>query len=197
MTLIPLWVSFRLVILPHSRPLFKNRYTGTVALRFSCTDWRGYNPACKQVTAFMKKQYLFFAIALLAVVLGLTAYQNRQALRNHAFNLTGEEGLASQAGGLAQLTLNLTYPPLDLQPYAEIEYADVNPFGINTFLHQEVEPAKREEQVRLIAEAGFHWIRQEFSWQDIEIHGRGDFIDRRNDPAGIDAWGSNMTRLLI
>jgi hypothetical protein len=136
----------------------------------------------------MKKRYLLFFVPLLVVVLALVAYQCRQVLHDRAFELTGEEELVSQAGGLAQLALNLTYPPLDLQPYVEIEYADVNPFGINTFLHQEVEPAKREEQVRLIAEAGFHWIRQEFSWQDIEIHGRGDFIDRRNDPAGIDAW---------
>jgi hypothetical protein len=137
----------------------------------------------------MKKQVLLYLlIILLVTALGLIAYQCRKALRERAFELTGEEGLASQAGGLAQLALNLTYPPLDLQPYAPVEYVGVNPFGINTFLHQEVEPAKREEQVRLIAEAGFHWIRQEFSWQDIEIHGRGDFIDRRNDPAGIDAW---------
>ncbi|MEZ4516994.1 MAG: hypothetical protein R3C44_09220 [Chloroflexota bacterium] len=32
------------------------------------------------------------------------------------------------------------------------------------------------------------FLRQEFPWEDIEIHGKGDFIDRRNDPAGIGAW---------
>ncbi len=105
-----------------------------------------------------------------------------------AFELTGEEGTGSQVSALPQLAQNILYPPLRLDPYAEIEHADVNPFGINTFLHQEVEVAKRERQVRLISEAGFHWLRQEFPWQDIEIHGRGDFIDRRNDPDGIDAW---------
>ena len=61
-----------------------------------------------------------------------------------------------------------------------IQHAGVNPYGINTFLEQEVEPAKREQQVQMIAEAGFHWIRQEFPWEDIEITARGDFQDRRN-----------------
>ena len=36
--------------------------------------------------------------------------------------------------------------------------------------------------------AGFKYIRQQFPWEDIEIHGKGDFTDRRNEPAGIDAW---------
>jgi hypothetical protein len=46
----------------------------------------------------------------------------------------------------------------------------------------------------MIADAGFHWIRQEFPWEDIEIHGKGDFVDRRNDLDGdgqvdpVDAW---------
>jgi len=30
--------------------------------------------------------------------------------------------------------------------------------------------------------AGFHWLRQEFTWEDIEIHGKGDFEDRRHQP---------------
>ena len=36
----------------------------------------------------------------------------------------------------------------------------------------------------MIADAGFVWLRQEFPWEDIEIHGRGDFEDRRNDRNG-------------
>ncbi|MCP4425485.1 MAG: glycoside hydrolase family 5 protein, partial [Chloroflexi bacterium] len=44
--------------------------------------------------------------------------------------------------------------------------------------------------LQLINEAGFRWIRQEFVWEDIEIHGKGDFEDRRNvDSIGVvDAW---------
>jgi hypothetical protein len=135
----------------------------------------------------MQRKHL--VAGLVVVLLGaLAAFGSRAALRVRAFALTGEEDLSAQVNGLAQYALNLTYRHPDTQPYAAVDHAGVNPFGINTFLHHEVEAAKREEQVRLIAEAGFHWIRQEFPWEDIEIHGRGDFIDRRNDPAGIDAW---------
>jgi hypothetical protein len=138
----------------------------------------------------MRKKHLVVA-ALAIVLLGIAALSLpgfRAGLRARAFALTGEEDLSAQVNGLAQYALNLTYRHPDTQPYAAVEHAGENPFGINTFLHHEVEVAKREEQVRLIAEAGFTWIRQEFPWEDIEIHGRGDFLDRRNDPAGVDAW---------
>lgn len=69
-----------------------------------------------------------------------------------------------------------------------------NPLGINTFLDLEVEVSKRERSLQMIADAGFAWIRQQFRWDDIEISGRGDFSDARNDVNGdgvrdaIDAW---------
>ncbi|HEC21875.1 MAG TPA: hypothetical protein ENI95_03040 [Chloroflexi bacterium] len=133
----------------------------------------------------MQRKHLTIGLLVFALALGAAGLL---WLRAHAFDLTGEEDLTSQIGGLAQLALNVVYRRPETQPFAAIEHTGVNPFGINTFLHQEVEVSKREEQVRLIAEAGFHWIRQEFPWEDIEIHGRGDFVDRRNDPEGIDAW---------
>ena len=37
-------------------------------------------------------------------------------------------------------------------------------------------------------DAGFRFMRQEFQWEDIEIHAKGDFVDRRNDEDGVDAW---------
>lgn len=127
---------------------------------------------------------LLLAIAALIVM----GYATQGQWHTWGFSLTGEEEPLAQLRGMVQLALNLTHPPLALEPYAEINYNGVNPFGINTFLHLEVEPQKREETLRLIAAAGFRWIRQEFPWEDIEIHGRGDFVDRRNDPNGIDAW---------
>jgi hypothetical protein len=74
------------------------------------------------------------------------------------------------------------------RPNTSIAYSGVSPFGVNTFLEQEVEPAKRERQMQMIAAAGFRWIRQEFAWADIEIAAKGDFVDRRNDPNGVNAW---------
>ncbi|MBN1429760.1 MAG: hypothetical protein JXB07_15430 [Anaerolineae bacterium] len=136
----------------------------------------------------MKTLRNFLVFLLIFILIGAGCYVARDELRQQSFHLTGEEEMAPQILGMAQLGLNLTHPPLQTHPYAAIRHTGITPFGINTFLQHEVEPAKREESARLISEAGFRWIRQEFPWQDIEIAGRGDFIDRRNDPAGIDAW---------
>jgi hypothetical protein len=110
------------------------------------------------------------------------------------FAWTGEEEPLGQARGMLQLAGNLLRPRPRTARYVPVAHTGVNPFGINVFLEQEVEPAKRERAVQMIAEAGFHWIRQEFPWEDIEIHGKGDFVDRRNDldgdgqPDPVDAW---------
>ncbi|MFN8563801.1 MAG: hypothetical protein U0703_19775 [Anaerolineae bacterium] len=68
---------------------------------------------------------------------------------------------------------NATRAQPDTAPDVAIQHAGVNPYGINTFLEQEVEPAKRKGA--MIAEAGFHWLRQEIPGRDIEIHARGDY----------------------
>ncbi|HDN79274.1 MAG TPA: hypothetical protein ENG33_02255 [Chloroflexi bacterium] len=105
------------------------------------------------------------------------------AFRSSAlFYYTGEEAPFAQLAALTQLLSSHLRPWPVTQPYVPVAYAGVNPFGINTFLEQEVEPEKREQAVKMIAEAGFHWIRQEFPWEDIEIHGKGDFEDRRHKP---------------
>jgi hypothetical protein len=98
------------------------------------------------------------------------------------FELTGEEDFLPQLRGLSQLGVGRLRPQPQTAPYAPVAHAGVNPFGINVFLEQEVEPQKRERALEMIAAAGFHWIRQEFPWEDIEIHGKGDFEDRRHEP---------------
>lgn len=137
-----------------------------------------------------RRRSRFLRVAGFLVLVGLLvagAYLARQPIQAALFNLTGEERFFSQIKGLTDLSADLLRPRLHLAPDAPVRYADVNPFGINVFLNEEVEPAKREETVRLAAEAGFHWLRQEFPWQDIEIHGKDDFEDRRNPPAK-SAW---------
>lgn len=112
---------------------------------------------------------------------------NRPALAAWAFSVTGEEQPAAQARALWNIAVGALRPPLDLRPETPIQHNGVNPFGINTFLQQEVEPAKRQRQVELIAAAGFHWLRQEFPWADIEISAKGNFEDCRNGPC-LSAW---------
>jgi hypothetical protein len=135
----------------------------------------------------MKRRFRIILFCVAAVLLDALFFF-RDGLSQVLFDWTGEEAWAGQARAVLQLATGRLRPQPDTRPDASILYANVNPYGINTFLQDEVELAKREKQVQLIAEAGFYWIRQEFPWEDIEIHGKGDYVDRRNDPAGIDAW---------
>ena len=98
------------------------------------------------------------------------------------FNRTGEEDLLPQVRGMAQLATNILHSQPRTAPDMPVAHAGVNPFGINVFLNEEVEVWKREQSLQMIADAGFHWVRQEFPWEDIEIHGKGDFEDRRHEP---------------
>ena len=99
-----------------------------------------------------------------------------------AYAVTGEENSLARWRGLVQYLTNPLRPAPLLAPHVPVAHTDDPPFGVNTFLEQEAEPEKRERTVRMIAEAGFRWIRQEFPWADIEIHGKGDFEDRRHWP---------------
>jgi hypothetical protein len=100
--------------------------------------------------------------------------------------LTGEEDLREQVKGtLALAYLSLTRSAPDTAPYTPIRHAGLSPYGVNTFLEQEPDPEKVERTLAAIAEAGFHWIRQEFPWEDIEISAKGDFWDHKWDQ---DAW---------
>lgn len=52
-----------------------------------------------------------------------------------------------------------------------------NPLGVNTFLEQEVEPEKRARALTLARDAGFHWVRQQFRWEEIEPLAKGVYVD--------------------
>jgi hypothetical protein len=123
---------------------------------------------------------LIFVVLL--VLVGLSLFASRVSLHRLLLNWTGEEDLLPQVRGVFQLVSNLTRPQPETKPHVSVAHTDVSPFGINVFLQQEVEPEKRERALQMISEAGFKWIRQEFPWEDIEIHGKGDFEDRRHEP---------------
>ncbi|MBI5961774.1 MAG: hypothetical protein HY866_23760, partial [Chloroflexi bacterium] len=128
------------------------------------------------------------AFALIGVAaLGLDLL-NHGLIYEYFWDVTGETEPDQQLLGFGQVLMRYTRQQPDTQPYAHVEHADVNPFGVNTFLDQEVELSKREQQMQMIADGGFHWIRQQFRWADLEIHAKGDFVDRRNDPNGVNAW---------
>lgn len=128
------------------------------------------------------RQMIVLWVSLL-ILGGLTFFLLRLSpVRAWLWEQTGEEQFAAQLKGVSDLAAAWVRPRLRLAPAAVTQPPALNPFGVNVFLEQEVEPAKRAQAVRMAAEAGFHWLRQEFTWEDIEIHGKSDFEDRRHTP---------------
>jgi hypothetical protein len=142
-----------------------------------------------------KKRVILSAGILFILTILLALDLTNQGLAWRIFwNLTGEEAPLAQLQGMVHWAGNFTRSQPRTAPMVPVNHTAENPYGINVFLQEEVEPEKRERIVQMVAEAGFTWLRQQFPWEDIEIHGRGDFEDRRNDlngdgqPDTISAW---------
>jgi hypothetical protein len=142
-----------------------------------------------------KRNLLIVAVIIGALGIGLWLdIANRGLFWRFAWSVTGREDAIGQIRGVVQYAGNIFRPSPRLDPFTPVNHAGVSPFGINTFLEQEPDPAKVEASLQMIADTGFDWIRQQFIWADIEIAGKGDFIDARNDMDGdgindaISAW---------
>jgi len=128
---------------------------------------------------------VFIVIAILASAAGYMAF-NWPQVRHVLGHWTGEEDLREQLKGTgALILLYLSQPALDTEPFVPIAHTGVSPYGINTFLEQEADPAVVDRSLAMVTDAGFRWIRQEFPWEDIEISGKGDYYDHRWDRS---AW---------
>lgn len=91
--------------------------------------------------------------------------------------------LALVAGLLADLfTLDpLPRPDTPLpRPPRSFANTDLNPFGVNIFLDREVADWKKRRTIEMISEAGIGWIKQQFSWAEIEPR-QGYFWDDKNE----------------
>ncbi|MCY4064334.1 MAG: hypothetical protein OXG53_18335 [Chloroflexi bacterium] len=138
------------------------------------------------------------ALITILVVLVLGAFaldlRSRGLAWQFLWGQTGEESAAGQIRGLVEVAGNLIRQPLETDALAPIDNKAAYPYGINTFLEQEVERPKIEAMLRMIREAGFVWLRQEFPWEDLEVDGRGRYTDSRLDrdgdgqPDTIDTW---------
>ncbi len=62
-------------------------------------------------------------------------------------------------------------------PARTIPNTDVDPFGANFFLAREVEPWKLERTLQMAASAGIRWVKQQFSWEEIEPLRKGEYLD--------------------
>lgn len=132
-------------------------------------------------------------LLILVVLLGIDL-RSRGLAWQFFWSQTGEEETLGQIRGMVEVAGNLIRHPLDTDPLAPIDHKADIPYGINTFLEQEVERPKIEAMLGMIRDAGFVWLRQEIPWEDLEIDGRGQFTDTRQDHDGdgvrdtIDAW---------
>ena len=75
---------------------------------------------------------------------------------------------------------------LTAPPAASEVGTSVPQLGMNVFLEQEVEPAKRQRSLELLQAAGVTWIRQELPWEQIEPVARGQSLDPK---FGTSTWG--------
>jgi len=127
-----------------------------------------------------KRRRLFIFLLGLLLLLALLLLSLQGVVSATLRNWTGEQQLREQIKGVgALLLIKLQRPTLDVEPYVPIAHTGMNPYGINTFLEQEVDDWKIHRTLRILRDAGFKWIRQEFPWEDIEIEGKGIFRDRR------------------
>jgi len=134
--------------------------------------------------AFPRKALV--ALGLFVIACGLLLLILRPFVSPVLYGWTGEEDYLEQIkGSVALVMLCLENPAPETSDYVPIAQTGVSPFGVNTFLEQEVEPAKVDLALKMARDAGFHWIRQEFPWEDIEISGKGDFWDHKWD---VSAW---------
>lgn len=91
---------------------------------------------------------------------------------------------------LALAGLLIAYPPVGAptastaHPQRRIPHTDVNPYGANFFLTQEVEEWKIIKTLEMAREAGIGWVKQQFPWEEVEPE-RGKFLDPRT---GRSAW---------
>jgi hypothetical protein len=150
-------------------------------------------PMNTQNTSRRRGLIALMVVALLGIGLVLDL-QFKGLVWQFAWSQTGEESILGQIRGLAELGGNLLRRAPQTDPYAPINHNDAPPFGINVFLQKEVEEDKIRAMLDMISEAGFYWLRQEFTWEDIEVDGRGQFTDSRNDfngdgePDTISSW---------
>ncbi len=79
----------------------------------------------------------------------------------------------------------ITYAPAP----PPIPWADVPQLGVNAYHIQfEPNPADITRTLELARAMGAHFVRMQLPWEDVEIHGKGDFEDRRDPAHPKSAW---------
>ncbi len=128
------------------------------------------------------------AFAGLALALAVAVVAGRPWWSSRLADWTGEEEPTAQLKGVVNLAqIWLQERPLVLDPSHPMPNTSRLPYGVSVFLEQEADETNVVRTLDMVKAAGFQVIRQQFPWEDIEIHGKGDFEDRRHTPAR-SAW---------
>lgn len=130
---------------------------------------------------------IVIATALLLVAV-LYLWSVPQRISSALSSITGEEDLWQQVKGTGAWLLLQLGPDIETALLSPMQHSGLSPYGINTFLEQEVDDAKVDQSLSMISGAGFDWIRQEFPWEDIEITAKGDFWDHRWNKSAWDKY---------
>lgn len=68
-------------------------------------------------------------------------------------------------------------------PVEQSQHIPANPYGVNVFLHKEVEAWKIEQTLKMVADANIQWVKQQFPWQEIEFQKNYFHDDKWNKSA--------------
>ena len=70
-----------------------------------------------------------------------------------------------------------------------IAWADVPQLGVNLYgIQNDADPANVTRTLEMARDLGARFTRIQMPWEDVEIHARGDFEDRRDPAAPKSAW---------
>ena len=101
--------------------------------------------------------------------------QPKATARRRLLRWTGGLLLLGLLAALLAVLVQSSRPPLASLFCPSIPHTDVNPYGANFFLAREVEPWKQELTLEMARDAGIGWIKQQFSWEEIEPQRKGEF----------------------
>ncbi len=83
-------------------------------------------------------------------------------------------------------------PQANTADFVPIHFSSGNPYGVNTFLYQEVEDTKIRLSLAAIKSAGFGFIREQVAWQEFERGQKNSYWDERWQRS---SW-TNLDRLV-
>lgn len=142
----------------------------------------------RQVHRRVKTVLLWILAAALAIAAAVAT--NGGGLRSAVAGLLSDEA----RNQIIATTSRLNARSVETADYVPVRNTGINPLGVNVFLEQEVEVAKRRQTLQMVKDAGIGWIRQQFPWEDLERPSKGRFWDEKYEQSTWDKY-DNIVKL--